>query len=67
LTADDETSRGAGAQGVDGSAPGEGATRVTLTQLNLTGGIRDSDIKMRAQFEKTWTAVLDGLEKAVSH
>jgi uncharacterized protein YndB with AHSA1/START domain len=45
----------------------EGATRVTLTQSNLTGGIRDSDIKMRGQFEKTWTAVLDGLEKAVSH
>lgn len=42
-------------------------TRVTLTQSNLTGGVRAADIAQRAEFEKTWAAVLDGLSKAVAH
>jgi uncharacterized protein YndB with AHSA1/START domain len=42
-------------------------TKVTLTQSNLTGGIRESDVKHRAEYEKNWAMVLDGLEKAVSH
>lgn len=42
-------------------------TRVTLTQSNLTGGVKDSDVKNRAEFEKNWRMVLDGLDKAVGH
>src|ERR1700755_1113996 len=41
-------------------------TRVTLTQSNLTGGVRQSDIAHKADYEKTWSAVLDGLDKAVA-
>jgi uncharacterized protein YndB with AHSA1/START domain len=43
------------------------ATRVTLTQSNLTGGVRDSDVRNRADYEKNWAAVLEGLDKAVSN
>ena len=42
-------------------------TRVTLTQSNLTGGVKDSDLENRAEYEKNWAMVLDGLEKAVAH
>jgi uncharacterized protein YndB with AHSA1/START domain len=38
-------------------------TRVTLSQANLTGGVKDSDIKLRADYEKNWAMVLDGLAK----
>jgi uncharacterized protein YndB with AHSA1/START domain len=41
-------------------------TKVTLTQANLTGGVRDSDINHRKDFEKNWTMVLEGLDKAVT-
>jgi uncharacterized protein YndB with AHSA1/START domain len=41
-------------------------TKVTLTQANLTGGVRDSDIKSRKDFEKNWTMVLEGLDKVVT-
>ena len=47
--------------------PQKGATRVTLTQSNLTGGVKDSDRQHKADYEKTWSAVLDGLDKAVAH
>ena len=47
--------------------PEREATRVTLTQSNLTGGVRPSDVEHRADYEKTWSAVLDGLDKTVSH
>lgn len=47
--------------------PAGEATRVTITQSNLTGGVRDADGRMREQYEKTWWSVLDGLAKAVSH
>ena len=43
------------------------ATRVTLTQSNLDGTIKDSDVKMKAEFEKTWTSVLEGLERTVAN
>ena len=43
------------------------ATKVTLTQSNLTGGVKDSDVKNRADYEKNWTMVLEGLDKAASH
>lgn len=46
---------------------GDGKTRVTLTQSNLNGEVKDSDLKMRPEFEKTWASILDGLEKAVAH
>ena len=42
-------------------------TKVTLTQSNLDGTIKDSDIKMKSEFEKTWAAVLEGLEKTLAH
>jgi uncharacterized protein YndB with AHSA1/START domain len=42
-------------------------TKVTLTQSNLTGGVRDSDVKNRTEYEKNWAMVLDGLEKALAH
>jgi uncharacterized protein YndB with AHSA1/START domain len=41
------------------------ATQVTLTQANLMGGIKESDIEHRAEYEKNWGAVLDGLDRAV--
>ena len=47
--------------------PEREATRVTLTQSNLTGGVRPSDVEHRADYEKIWSAVLDGLDKTVSH
>jgi uncharacterized protein YndB with AHSA1/START domain len=43
--------------------PHDGTTKVTITQTNLTGGVRPSDIEHRAQYEKNWNAVLDGLSK----
>lgn len=43
------------------------ATKVTLTQANLTGGVSASDREQRAQFEKNWSGVLDGLSRAVGH
>jgi uncharacterized protein YndB with AHSA1/START domain len=46
-------------------SPNEDATKVTLTQSNLQGGPKPSDAKMRAEFEKNWTAVLAGLKKVV--
>lgn len=42
-------------------------TKVTLTQSNLTGGVKGSDLKNRAEYEKNWAMVLDGLQKAVAH
>ena len=47
--------------------PEREGTRVTLTQSNLTGGVRQSDIAHKADYEKTWSMVLDGLDKAVAH
>ena len=41
------------------------ATEVTLTQSNLVGGIKEWDIKHRAEYEENWRAVLDGLERVV--
>ena len=47
--------------------PERDGTRVTLTQSNLTGGVRETDIAHKADYEKTWSMVLDGLDKAVAH
>ena len=46
-------------------APVKDGTRVTLTQANLLGGVKPSDVKQRAEFEKNWMSVLDGLKKTV--
>lgn len=46
-------------------APDGKDTRVTLSQSNLLGAVRQEDGKRRAEFEKNWSAVLDGLAKAV--
>ena len=39
------------------------ATTVILSQANLLGGVKPEDIEHRADYEKNWRAVLDGLEK----
>ena len=39
------------------------ATRVTLRQSNLVGGIRPVDIERREEYEKNWRLVLEGLAK----
>ncbi|MDP3748924.1 MAG: SRPBCC domain-containing protein [Phenylobacterium sp.] len=46
---------------------GDGKTKVTLTQSNLNGQVKESDLKMRPEYEKTWASILDGLEEAVAH
>jgi uncharacterized protein YndB with AHSA1/START domain len=42
-----------------------GGTQVTLTQANLMGGVKPSDENQRAEYEKNWTGVLDGLQRVV--
>jgi uncharacterized protein YndB with AHSA1/START domain len=39
-------------------------TKVVLTQANLNGSVKESDIKHRKEFEQNWNTVLEGLEKA---
>ena len=46
-------------------APVKGGTRVTLTQANLLGGVKPSDLEHRAEYEKNWMSVLEGLRKTV--
>jgi len=46
-------------------APTGGGTQVTLTQANLLGGVKPSDLEHRAEFEKNWMTVLEGLKKTV--
>lgn len=38
-------------------------TMVVLTQSNLQGDVKPSDIEHKAEYEKNWNAVLDGLSK----
>jgi len=40
-------------------------TEVMITQANADGHVNDDDREHRAQYEKTWAAMLEGLEKAV--
>jgi uncharacterized protein YndB with AHSA1/START domain len=47
--------------------PAGEATKVTLSQANLTGGVTASDREHRADYEKNWQGVLDGLAKTVGH
>ena len=45
--------------------PVDGRTRVTLQQSNLEGGITDADRASRDDYEKNWSATLDGLKAVV--
>jgi len=47
--------------------PRNGGTEVTVIQENLDGHAGGSDFEHRAQYEKTWAKMLEGLEKAVAH
>jgi uncharacterized protein YndB with AHSA1/START domain len=42
-------------------APHGKHTNVTLSQSNLKGGAKRSDVEHRAEYEKNWTKVLEGL------
>jgi uncharacterized protein YndB with AHSA1/START domain len=44
-------------------APDGEGTKVILTQANLVGGVTAADMAHRAEYEKNWSSVLDGLEK----
>jgi uncharacterized protein YndB with AHSA1/START domain len=44
------------------AAQGE-ETKVTLTQSNLIGGATSADLAHRADYEKNWSTVLDGLAR----
>jgi uncharacterized protein YndB with AHSA1/START domain len=46
--------------------PERAGTTVSLTQSNLTGGVRPSDLAHQADYEKNWSDVLDGLAKVVT-
>lgn len=48
-------------------SPDGARTKVTLSQANLIGGVKPSDIEHRADYETNWRAVLDGLDKAIAH
>ena len=47
--------------------PCDEATKVTLSQANMIGGATASDIEHRADYEKNWASVLDGLAKVSMH
>jgi uncharacterized protein YndB with AHSA1/START domain len=42
-----------------------GTTNVTLTQSNFTGGVTKADHSSRADYEKNWSATLQGLKATV--
>ena len=48
-------------------APQGEATEVTITQANADGSVSDADREHKAEYEKTWAAMLEGVEKAVGH
>jgi uncharacterized protein YndB with AHSA1/START domain len=48
-------------------APKGDATEVTIIQANTDGGVSDADREHKAQYEKMWTAMLEGVEKAVAN
>ncbi|HET6971442.1 MAG TPA: SRPBCC domain-containing protein [Phenylobacterium sp.] len=47
--------------------PRDGGTEVTITQANTDGRVTDADRAHKADYEKTWAMMLEGLEKAVPH
>jgi uncharacterized protein YndB with AHSA1/START domain len=50
----------------DLAADGDGS-RVTLSQSNLDGTVKASVKEHRAEYEKNWQGVLDGLAKVFAH
>lgn len=46
-------------------APKGDQTEVVITQANADGRVTDADREHKAQYEKTWSAMLEGVEKAV--
>lgn len=48
-------------------APKDGGTEVTIIQENADGKVTESDRWKRAEYEKTWAAMLEGVEDAVAH
>lgn len=48
-------------------APKGDATEVTVTQANADGRAADADGEQKAQYEKTWAAMLESLQKAVAN
>jgi hypothetical protein len=46
-------------------AESEGGTTVALIQSNLAGGINESDLSNRDEYEQTWKKMLDGLKATV--
>ena len=46
-------------------APKGDQTEVTITQANADGSVTDADREHKAEYEKTWGMMLEGLEKAV--
>lgn len=45
----------------------DGGTTVRLTQSNQNGEITDDDKKARADYEKTWKTMLEGLKRVVEN
>ena len=45
----------------------DGGTEVTVTQANADGSVTEADREHKAEYEKTWAAMLEGVEKAVAH
>jgi uncharacterized protein YndB with AHSA1/START domain len=47
--------------------PDGDGSKVTLSQSNLDGTVKASDKEHRAEYEKNWQGVLDGLAKEFAH
>ncbi|MBW8814933.1 MAG: SRPBCC domain-containing protein [Caulobacterales bacterium] len=47
--------------------PREGGTEVRIVQSNTDGQVTEADRQHKADYEKTWATMLEGLEKAVPH
>lgn len=43
------------------------ATEVVITQENADGRVTDADREHKAQYERIWAAMLEGVEKAVAN
>jgi len=48
-------------------APKGDGTEVTITQENSDGRVTEADRQHKAQYERTWSAMLEGVEKAVAN
>jgi uncharacterized protein YndB with AHSA1/START domain len=47
--------------------PDGDGSKVTLSQSNLDGTVKASDTEHRAEYEKNWQGVLEGLAKEFAH